>query len=146
MRPHIGDPRHLQQALHGAVLAVLPVKHREHHVDGAGGHSISLEAQKPLSPGGRDHRRASPRAGAPGLGRKLGIVLAGKVNPLTLPGNAHGIDIIFFLVNVVQNGLGGAQGHLVLRADAAEEDAHAVFFHTVTSNSRLYWKFEKRVL
>ena len=144
MGPHIGDSRHLQQTLHGTVLAVLPMKHREHHVDGMGNHPVPLETHQPLSPGRRNHRRAGPGAGTPGFGRKHGVILAGKIDPLALPGDAHGIDLIFFLIDVVQNGLGGAQGHLVLRADAAKEDAHAVFFHTVTSNQKMILEIREK--
>lgn len=70
--------------------------------------------------------------------------MAGEINPLAFPGDAHGIDLIFFLIDVVQNGLGGAQGHLVLRADAAKEDAHAVFFHTVTSNQKMILEIQEK--
>ena len=33
MGSHVGNARHLQQALHGTVLAVFAVEYREYHID-----------------------------------------------------------------------------------------------------------------
>jgi hypothetical protein len=71
--------------------------------------------------------------GNPGTGRKHGIILAAKVDPITILGDAYGKDIVFALVNVVQNRFCGAQRNLMLRADAAEENTNAEFFHIIAS-------------
>jgi hypothetical protein len=70
----------------------------------------------------------------PGTLGQHGVVGTLKENPVALLGDAHGEDVVLFLVDVVQNGLSGAQGHLMLRADAAEENANTKLFHEITSN------------
>ena len=124
MRPHIGNASHLKKALHGAVLTVFAVKHRKHHIDGGCIYGIALEAQQALTPDGRNRRRAVVRVCDPGFGGQHGIVRAAEVDPLPRLGDAHGQDMVFFLVNMVQNGFRRTQGDLMLRADTAEQDAN----------------------
>ena len=125
----VGDARQLQQALHGAVLAVLTVHHREHHVDALPDNAVALEAQQALAPDGGDGAAAVVLAAQPGPGGEHGVVLALEPDPVAVLGNTHGVDVVFFLVDVVEHRLGRAQGDLMLRAHAAEENADTKFFH-----------------
>ena len=120
VRADVGNARHLQQSLHGAVLPVLPVKHREYHVDALPHHAVALEAQKPLPPDGRNGRPAVIWAASPFAGDQLGIVLAAVENPVPFLRDAHREQIILAFVNVIQHGLRRAQGNLMLRAHPAE--------------------------
>ena len=133
MRADIGDACHLQQSLHGAVLAVLAVKHREHHVDALPHHAVALEAQKPLSPDGGNGRPAVFRTASPFTGDQLGIVFAAVEYPVPLLRDAHGEQIILAFVNVIQHRLRRAQRNLMLRAHPAEENTNTEFFHVIAS-------------
>ena len=133
MGAHIGDVRHLQKALHSAVLAVFAVHHREGHVDLPDSDGVALKAQQPLTPDGRNRCRAVVRMRPPGAGRQHGIVAAAEEDPLAFRGDANGKNGIFFLIDVVQNGLRGAQGDLMLRTDTAEQNTYAYFFQTIAS-------------
>ena len=124
MGADVGNPRHLQQTLHGPVLAVFAVEHREHHVNGGGCHGIAGKAQQALPPDGRNNCRTAVRVCDPGFGGQHGVIRAAKVKPLSISGDAHGQNMVFFLVNMVQNGFRRAQRNLVLRADAAEQNAN----------------------
>ena len=122
MGTHIGDACHLQQALHGTVLAVFTVEHREDHINFLCRYTLCCEAQQTLATDRRDGSITVAFAVHPGTGRQHGVVLAAKENPLAFSGNAHREDVIFVMINVVQNGLGRAQGNSMLRADAAEKN------------------------
>ena len=63
------------------------------------------------------------------IGMVLGIILAAEVQPVAVLGNAHRKYIILFVIDIVQNGFGRAQGNLMLRADTAEQNANADFLH-----------------
>ena len=145
VRADIGDARHLQQSLHGAVLPVLPVKHREHHVDALPHHAVALKAQKPLPPDGRNGRPAVFGAASPFTGDQLGIVLAAVEYPVPLLRDAHGEQIILAFVNVIQHRLRRAQGNLMLRAHPAEENTNTEFFHVIAS-FYLILVFDKMVI
>ena len=49
------------------------MEHREHHVDALPHHAVALEAQKPLSPDGRNGRPAVFGAASPFTGDQLAI-------------------------------------------------------------------------
>ena len=125
MRAYIGNARQLQQALDGAVFSVFAVEHRKHHIDLLPDHAVSLKGQQALAPDGRDGRLTVVGVGQPAPAGQVGIVLAAVKDPLPLLGNAHGKYIVLALIDIVQHGLGAAQGHLVLRTHAAEENANA---------------------
>jgi len=126
---HVGDASQLQQALDGAVLAVLPVEHGKDHVDPLPDHVVPLEGEQALAPDGGDGGGAVGGVIPPGAGGQLGPVRAPKEDPVALLGDAHGVDMVFFRVQMVQHGLRGAQRDLVLRRHAAEQDADVELFH-----------------
>ena len=126
---HIGDARQLQQALDRTVLAVFSMEHGEHHIDPLPHHAVPLKGQQALIPDGRDGRPAVGGPGLPLAGGQQAVVSAGIENPIPFLGNAHGIDIIFGLVNVVQNRLRRTQGNLMLRGYAAKQDTDTQFTH-----------------
>ena len=123
MTAYVGDAGQLQQALDGAVFAVLAVKHREYHVDPLANHVVALKGEQALAPDRGDGGGAVGRVMPPGAGRQLGIVCAAKENPVPLLGDAHRVEIIFFGVQMVQHGLRGTKRDLMLRGDAAKQDA-----------------------
>ena len=124
MGTHIGNACHLQQALHGAVLAVFAVEHREYHIDPFPNHAVTLEAQKALAPDGGNGSPAVVRMVLPGAGGQQRVVVGLKEDPVTLLGDTHGEDIIFFRVQAVQHVFCRTQGHRMFRADTAKQNAH----------------------
>ena len=100
MGADIGNPGKLQQPLYGAVLAVFPVQYRENHVNLLAHHRVAFKDQQALTPYRGDGRRAVVGVVLPGLPGQGVVVRAGVINPLALPGDAHGDDVIFFLVDI----------------------------------------------
>ena len=135
MGAHTGDARQLHQALDGPVLSVFAVEHRVHHVDPLLHHAVPLKAQKALAPNGRKGNPAVVRMLPPFSAGQIGILPAAVEDPLAPLGNAHGEDVVLIFINVVQHGFGAAQGDLMLRTDAAEQNANTQFFHDFASFS-----------
>jgi hypothetical protein len=98
IRAYTGDPRKLEKSLYRAVLSVLPVEHRENHVNGPMKGAICLKDQKPLSPYGGNGGRAVVLTTAPLPCGKQAVVLAPVKDPFSLTGNAHGENIVFFRI------------------------------------------------
>ncbi len=125
MRTYIGNACKLQQSLHGAILAVFTVEHREHDINMLPHHTVTLKAQQPLSTDRRDSRTAILGTVLPGAVGEHGIIPAAKEDPVTLLGDAHRENIVFFRIHVVEHRLRGTQRNLMLRTDAAKQDANA---------------------
>ena len=125
MGAHIGNSRHLQQTLHGAVLPVFAVEDREYHIDPFPDHTVALKAQQALSPDRGDGSPAVIGMALPGTGGQQGVIIGLEKDPVALLGNANRENMILTLVNIVQDGLGGAEGNLMLRADTAKQNANA---------------------
>ena len=70
VRPDVRQARDLQQALHGAVLAVLAVEHGEDDVQPLAHDAVVFKTQKPLAVHGRERRAAVARVILPGAGRQ----------------------------------------------------------------------------
>ena len=136
MGANIGNPRHLQQALHSTVLSILSMEHGEHHIDSFPDNGLPLEAQNPLAANRGNGRPTVPGMGFPGSFGQHGIILAAKQDPVPLLGDAQGKDIVFALVQVVQHGFRRAQGNLMLGADSAKQDADILLFHIIASFKR----------
>jgi hypothetical protein len=130
--PRVPGPRHLQQALDRAVLAVRAVQQRQHHVDLA-------EAARGVARG-RDHQAARGRVEAGGdLGAGGGHGLHGRQlaardgqlpgvvrgqDPAAVPGDAHRHDLIAVAVERREHIPGAQARYGVLRAPPAEYDRH----------------------
>ena len=142
----IGNAGQLQQALDGAVLAVFAVHHGEDHIDALPDHTVVLEAEQALAPDGGNGTPAVGGIVHPGAGGQLGIVGAAEDDPVTVLGDAHGVDVVLFMVEVIQNRFGRAQGYLVLRAHAAKQNANRKFFHDdCLFHKIMYGKFDTGV-
>jgi hypothetical protein len=138
MGAYVRNASHLQQALHGTVLTVLTVENRVDNIDPLPDNTLAFKAQQALAP---DRGNGSPAIlgiGFPLAGGQQGVILAGVQNPVAVPGDAHGEDIIFFMVHMVQNGLRGTQGNCVFGTSTAEQDANIHFFH---GRSSFFMKF-----
>ena len=125
MGTHIGDASQLQQALHGAVLAVFAVENREHHIDPFTHHTVALEAQQALTANGRDGCTAVIRMGLPCTLGQHGIVLAAKEDPIAFLGDTNGENVVLLLVDIVQYGFRGAQRNLMLGTHTAKKNTNA---------------------
>ena len=106
--PHQRDSGQLQQALNGAVLAVFSVEHRKGCVQGERAHSGGVQNQKAA---GAPVRGENRRAGVPGVlipgVRRQSLQRAGVQQPLSLAGDAQGIDLIFLRVQMGEDRMGG---------------------------------------
>ena len=129
MGANIGNTCQLQQTLHGAVLAVFAVQNREHNIDLLAAHTAFIKDQQTVSPHGRDHCGTIIRAVFPSATGQQAIVIAAEEDPLTLTGNAHGEDLIFLCIHIVQHRFCRTQGHRVFRADTAKQNAYIQSFH-----------------
>ena len=125
MGANIRNARKLQQTLHSAVLTILTVENREHHIDPLPDDTVTLKAQQALTPDRRNSCPAVIGMVAPLAGRQLGIIRTAIENPIALPGDTHGEDIVLFLIHIVQHRFSGPQRNIMLRASAAEQNANA---------------------
>ena len=124
MGSHIGDAGQLQQALDGTVLAVCAVKHREHHINPFPHHTVALKVQQTLATNRRDGRPAVSGKTLPIAARKHRIIRTAKEDPIAALSDTHGENVVLLRVQAIQNILRRTQRNLMLRADAAEQNAN----------------------
>jgi hypothetical protein len=58
----------------------------------------------------------------PGAGRQHAVVIAAEQNPVAFFGNADGENVIFIVINVIQDGLSRTKRDFVFRRNTAEQD------------------------
>ena len=124
MGADIGDTGDLQQTLNGAVFAVGAVKHRKHHIDALAHHAVIFKTQKTLTVDRGEGGTAIAVAILPGTGGQHAVVIAAEQNPVAFLGDADRENVIFIVIDVVQNGLGRTKRDFMLRRNTAEQNAN----------------------
>ena len=101
MGTNVSDAGHLQQALHCAVLAILSMEDREHHIDPLLHNTVTLKTQEALATDGRNGGSAIVGMVDPLTGGQHGIIGTAEVDPVTLPGDSHRENIVLFLIDII---------------------------------------------
>ena len=133
-----GDARHLEQALDGAVLAVLAVQDRERDVDADVFKAVLPKDRDAVDAAvGRHEGRCAFAGLEPGVfGQSVYIALIEI--PLSLFRDAHHVDGVLVRRNVLQNGARGNRRDVVFTGRAAKQDQNV--FH------KAYFPFYKSTI
>ncbi len=124
---HEGDARHLEQALDGAVLAVLAVEDRERDVDADVLITVLAQDRDAVDAAVGRHERGStcPGGQPPVFGQSVYIALIEV--PLSLLRDAHHVDGVLLLRDLLQHRACGDRRYVMFAGSAAEQDQNV--FH-----------------
>jgi len=117
--PDVGHVGELEQALHGAVLAVGAVEHRKHHV-----HARALQCGRRID----RHERLGARLLVHVGGRQC-FRSGGAQGPAPVLGDLDRDSVVAGRVEVLEDGRGRRDRYLVFAGATAVDDADAQFFH-----------------